>query len=79
MILPMQRITRYALLLRRILHYTLPTHPHYNSCLLALQASENFLESLNESVKIGESELKIQQIQKLVDLKIPGSVYYHFF
>lgn len=70
----MQRITRYSLLLRQILHYTAKDHPHYDASLISLQMSEEFLEEVNLAIKLKQSISNINRIIKTVDLDIPSEV-----
>lgn len=70
----MQRITRYALLLRQILHYTPKTHRHYDPSMIALQMSEELLEQINHAIKLRQSILNVERIIKMVDLEIPSEV-----
>ncbi|KAJ3318153.1 Intersectin 1 (SH3 domain protein) [Boothiomyces sp. JEL0866] len=72
---PMQRITRYSLLLRQIKHYTPKNHPHHDTSLIAFQLSEEFLEKINNAVKIQESVAKIKEIVRVLDLEIPQEQY----
>ena len=73
-LIPMQRITRYALLLRQILHYTSKTHHQYDSYVIALQLAEEFLDEINGAIKSRQSIGNIERIIKLVDLSIPSEV-----
>jgi hypothetical protein len=68
---PMQRITRYSLLLRQIQHYTPKGHPEHADILSALHASEKIAQFVNQATKEKESEQKIQEISQLVDLTLP--------
>lgn len=70
----MQRITRYSLLLRQILHYTPKDHPHHDATLIALQLSDEFLDQVNAAIREKESMVKIRQITQLIDLEIPQEV-----
>lgn len=75
LLIPMQRITRYALLLRQILHYTPKPHREYDSSMIALQMSEEFLDHINNAIKLRQSILNIDRIVKTVDLEIPSEHY----
>ncbi|KAJ3337239.1 Intersectin 1 (SH3 domain protein), partial [Kappamyces sp. JEL0680] len=77
LLIPMQRITRYSLLLRQILHYTAKTHPEYDATLIALQLSEEFLDQINNAIKEAQSIVNIERISKLVDLEIPSELDLH--
>jgi hypothetical protein len=70
----MQRITRYALLLRQILHYTPKSHRDYDSSMIALQMSEETLEQINCAIKLRQSIVNVDRITKMVDLTIPSEV-----
>lgn len=70
LLLPMQRITRYSLLLRQILHYTPKSHSDHETTLIALQMSDEFLEKVNRDTLRQQSQLKIQQIVRSVDLEV---------
>jgi Mn-dependent DtxR family transcriptional regulator len=70
----MQRITRYSLLLRQILHFTPKDHPHHDATLIALQLSDEFLDQLNAAMKHKQSKIKISQIASQLDLEIPSEV-----
>ena len=67
----MQRITRYALLLRQILHYTPKGHSDHDSILIALQLSNELLEKINSSTREQESVAKIDQIMRQLDCQVP--------
>ncbi len=67
----MQRITRYSLLLRQILHFTPKKHPDHDATLIALQLSDEYLEQLNSAIKERQSRIKIQEITEILDLNIP--------
>ena len=59
----MQRLARYPLLLRQILHYTPKTHPDHIPVLEALLQSEELLRDANEAVRSSENMEKLQEIQ----------------
>ncbi|ORX88366.1 hypothetical protein K493DRAFT_341344 [Basidiobolus meristosporus CBS 931.73] len=64
---PMQRITRYPLLLRQILHYTSKDHEDYEHISQALEKAEGILHEANQIAKIREDEGKLKEISGLVD------------
>ncbi|KAK9766343.1 hypothetical protein K7432_004643 [Basidiobolus ranarum] len=64
---PMQRITRYPLLLRQILHYTSKDHDDYQYISQALEKAEGILHEANRVAKIREDEGKLKEISSLVD------------
>lgn len=68
---PMQRITRYSLLFKQILHYTPKDHFERVDILAALDASEKLAHSVNQATKESESRQKIEEISAIVDLKLP--------
>lgn len=66
----MQRITRYSLLFKQILHYTPKDHFERNDVLAALDASEKLAQSVNQATKESESRQKIEDISAIVDLEL---------
>lgn len=70
----MQRITRYSLLLRQLLHYTPKNHAEHETTLIALQMSVEFLEKLNKNTRNQESTVKIEYLSKSIDLNLPVHV-----
>ena len=74
LIIPMQRITRYSLLFRQILHYTTKNHPHHDATVLALQMCDGFAEKLNSSIREKQSLSKLIELVNLIDLDIPDEV-----
>ncbi|GBC18369.1 uncharacterized protein OCT59_006422 [Rhizophagus irregularis] len=66
---PMQRITRYPLLIRQILHYTNKNDSDQEDLMKALHKAETILESTNEAAREQENKLKLTEISKLVDLE----------
>jgi hypothetical protein len=67
----MQRVTRYSLLFKQILHYTPKDHLERADILAALDASENLARSVNQATKESESRQKIEEIALIVDLQLP--------
>ncbi|KAL1919154.1 uncharacterized protein VTP21DRAFT_2536 [Calcarisporiella thermophila] len=65
---PMQRITRYPLLLRQIFNYTPDSHPDHGQLDEALKAGERVLNQCNEAARMEESRQKLAEISKNVDL-----------
>lgn len=59
---PVQRIARYPLLLRHILHYTNKTDEDQIGILQALQESEKLLNIINDSVRRHEDQRKINNL-----------------
>ena len=68
LLLPMQRITRYPLLLKQILHYTPKTSLDHTELVLALVSIENVTEQSNEAARQNENIMKLKQLQKQIDL-----------
>ncbi|KAJ3050644.1 hypothetical protein HK097_008351 [Rhizophlyctis rosea] len=66
---PMQRITRYTLLLRQILHHTPKDHPDHNDVVHALAVSEEVAERVNLAAREQESREKIAEIKQGLDLE----------
>lgn len=67
---PMQRITRYSLLFKQILHYTPKDHFERADILAALEVSEKLAQSVNQATKESESRQKIEDISAIVDLQL---------
>ena len=65
----MQRVTRYTLCLKQILHYTPQSHPEYEAVTRALAEADKVAEAVNQSAKAGESRSKLEQIASIVDLE----------
>lgn len=59
---PVQRIARYPLLLRHILHYTSKSDEDQVGILQALQESERLLNTINDSVRKHEDQRKINNL-----------------
>ncbi|TIA91127.1 hypothetical protein E3P99_01232 [Wallemia hederae] len=59
---PMQRITRYPLLVRQILKHTDPGTVEYESIEKALKAVETLLLAINEDVRVQESHTRLLEI-----------------
>jgi hypothetical protein len=70
----MQRITRYGLLLRQLLHYTSKHHVEHDATLIALQLSSEYLEKLNANTRIQESLIRIETLSKQIDPIFPAEV-----
>lgn len=60
---PLQRITRYPLLIKKILEYT--DHDHIDHLLLseALVSTEGFLDRINEAIRNSETKERLEDIQ----------------
>ncbi|XP_012582897.1 PREDICTED: intersectin-2 isoform X4 [Condylura cristata] len=60
---PMQRITRYPLLIRSILENTPETHVDHSSLKLALERAEELCSQVNEGVREKENSDRLEWIQ----------------
>ncbi|KAL1783775.1 intersectin-2 isoform X2 [Sigmodon hispidus] len=60
---PMQRITRYPLLIRSILENTPQTHVDHSSLKLALERAEELCSQVNEGVREKENSDRLEWIQ----------------
>lgn len=69
---PMQRITRYSLLLRQILHHTPKTHVDHPGMLKALDECERFVEKVNEAARQQDNIAKLDEISRSVDMESLG-------
>lgn len=63
---PMQRITRYPLLIKQLLKYTPEGHPDYYNTQEALAASETLCAQVNEAVSQRDNTDKLEWMQKCV-------------
>ncbi|KAG0711649.1 Intersectin-1 [Chionoecetes opilio] len=63
---PMQRITRYPLLIKQLLKYTPEGHPDYYNTQEALSASETLCAQVNEAVSQRENTDKLEWMQRCV-------------
>ncbi|XP_044270711.1 intersectin-1 isoform X3 [Tribolium madens] len=72
LIKPMQRITRYPLLISKIIENTPEDHPDYELLQEALKNAEKFLNDINENVKQKENQERYDWLQRCVqnDLNI---------
>ncbi|KAI9286625.1 hypothetical protein BC943DRAFT_351418 [Umbelopsis sp. AD052] len=66
---PMQRITRYPLLLRQILHSTPKYHHDYSMVADAIEKAEEVLKDVNEAARKHENKQKLSELSRLVDLE----------
>ncbi|CAG8576933.1 3066_t:CDS:10, partial [Cetraspora pellucida] len=66
---PLQRITRYPLLIRQILHYTSKDNIDHQNMMQALHKAEKILEETNEAAREQENQMKLNEISNLVDLE----------
>ncbi|KAI8820089.1 rho guanine nucleotide exchange factor [Fimicolochytrium jonesii] len=65
---PMQRITRYSLLLKQVLHYTPKAHPDHEAVVRALAMSEREAEMVNSAARERESKEKLEEVGRVLDL-----------
>ncbi|THV00744.1 hypothetical protein K435DRAFT_750939 [Dendrothele bispora CBS 962.96] len=63
LLIPMQRITRYPLLIRQILHYT-ESGEEQNSIMQSLEIAEKVLNHINESIREQEGQEKLKSISE---------------
>ncbi|KAF5294447.1 hypothetical protein FQR65_LT01573 [Abscondita terminalis] len=68
LIKPMQRITRYPLLISKILEYTHENSPDREYLEQALIIADGFLKRLNENVRLKENEERLNWLQNNVIL-----------
>lgn len=68
LLMPMQRITRYPLLLKQILHYTPKNHDDHNALISALASIESLAEQSNEAARQNENVEKLKELQQQIDL-----------
>lgn len=64
---PMQRITKYPLLIKKILEHTPETHPDYPNLVDALASSEELCSQVNEGVREKENSDRLEFIQRTVN------------
>ncbi|KAJ7344208.1 hypothetical protein JRQ81_000158 [Phrynocephalus forsythii] len=63
---PMQRITRYPLLIKSILENSPESHPDHNNLMLALERAEELCSQVNEGVREKENSDRLEWIQSHV-------------
>nr|XP_016851724.1 PREDICTED: intersectin-2 isoform X3 [Anolis carolinensis] len=63
---PMQRITRYPLLIKSILENSSETHPDHNNLKLALDCAEELCSQVNEGVREKENSDRLEWLQSHV-------------
>ncbi|KAI9492304.1 hypothetical protein BDB00DRAFT_441263 [Zychaea mexicana] len=69
---PMQRITRYPLLLQNILQATPKRHPDYGVLRSALFKAEAILQHVNEETRRYENSQKMRELSRLLDMEHYG-------
>jgi len=70
----MQRITRYALLFKQILHYTPKGHSDHDKVVFAHEVSESIVDRVNEAAREKENQAKLEEIAGAIDLENLDSV-----
>ncbi|XP_050416069.1 rho guanine nucleotide exchange factor 11 isoform X2 [Patella vulgata] len=66
-----QRLTKYPLLIENLLKYSSTNSDEYKNLQKAQQKSRDILAFVNQSVKDHENELRLQELQKRIEKKIP--------
>ncbi|XP_034243922.1 intersectin-1 isoform X2 [Thrips palmi] len=66
LIKPMQRITKYPLLIKKILHYTSIDHPDHSYVQEALSKAEELCNQVNEGVREKENSDRLEWLQRNV-------------
>ncbi|PSN50566.1 Intersectin-1 [Blattella germanica] len=66
LIKPMQRITKYPLLIKKILDYTPSNHPDRQNLQEALSKAEEFCTQVNEGVREKENSERLEWLQRCV-------------
>ncbi|CEP12393.1 hypothetical protein [Parasitella parasitica] len=69
---PVQRITRYPLLLRQILNCTTKKHPDYALVKSALSIAQKVLEDVNEETRRFENIQKMSELSRIIDIEATG-------
>ncbi|KAI9478903.1 MAG: hypothetical protein EXX96DRAFT_525777 [Benjaminiella poitrasii] len=69
---PVQRITRYPLLLRQILNCTPKKHPDYALVRSALSIAQRVIEDVNEETRRYESAQKMSELTRIIDMEATG-------
>lgn len=65
---PLQRVTRYPLLIRKILESTESSHPDYKDVKNALNIAESLCSSVNEGRRIYENHERLDWMQSHINL-----------
>ncbi|ORX55702.1 hypothetical protein DM01DRAFT_1335097 [Hesseltinella vesiculosa] len=66
---PVQRITRYPLLLKQILKSTPKRHPDYGLVKSALSKSSRVLDDVNEETRRFENRQKMSELSRILDME----------
>uniref|UniRef100_A0A8D8QLK9 FYVE, RhoGEF and PH domain-containing protein 3 n=1 Tax=Cacopsylla melanoneura TaxID=428564 RepID=A0A8D8QLK9_9HEMI len=64
LITPIQRVPRYRLLLKEVLNYTTPDHPHYASITKALQLVTSTTDHINQLVLEQQHMTRLVEVQR---------------
>jgi len=76
---PLQRITKYSLLLRELIKHTLPSHPDYEQLQQAMAKINAVNTAINENMKTFDQRQKVRDIQarftQNVDLVSPARYF----
>jgi len=75
-LLPMQRITRYTLILKQILQYTPAGHPDYEDVAQAYELSEATADLINTAARDRENQVKLDTISKMIDFAESGQQHF---
>ncbi|KAF2076329.1 hypothetical protein CYY_002385 [Polysphondylium violaceum] len=65
LIQPVQRITRYHMLLEEVLKHTDPSHPDYNDLQTSYSSMKKVTHDANDAIKQSENRQKVFEIQKM--------------
>lgn len=65
---PVQRITKYPLLIEKIFEATPPNHPDYDNCAQCLAFAKQFCKEINDACKQSENFDRLSWLQKHVQL-----------
>lgn len=60
---PVQRLARYPMLIRQILHYTPKTYAEHDLVAKSLNLTEDLLRETNEAVRSAENREKLRDLQ----------------
>ena len=71
---PIQRVTRYPLLVEKVLKHTLNTHPDYLPIKHALDIARQLNESINKQISVQESSSRLDWLQQHLTLGSDESV-----
>lgn len=69
---PVQRLTRYPLLFKQVLHYTPKSHVDLPGTIRALELAEAMLAEINETVRETENKTRLIELQDTIEWKGEG-------